>query len=294
MKRAKEAIAGAKAAAQTIDLDDLEAEDATYQNAVQQVARDVGEFGLPVQLVHRQHVPNMDFGLFTVVLAVGQDGLVANTAKYVGNTPIIGVNPEPKRFDGVLLPFQVAQAKATVQKVLNGKHHLKPVTLAQVTLHDGQTMLAFNDFFVGVKSHVSARYCLRVNKKEEHQSSSGLLVSTGAGSTGWMSSVYAMAAGVASQSGAVWPQGTPHTPPPLTWDAPELLWAVREPFKSRQSSISLIAGKLPQGQILEVESQMSGNGVIFSDGIESDFLEFNSGTIARISTAAQRVGLVVP
>jgi hypothetical protein len=37
---------------------------------------------------------------------------------------------------------------------------------------------------------------------------------------------------------------------------------------------------------------MSSSGVIFSDGVESDFLEFNAGTIACITVAQQRARLV--
>jgi hypothetical protein len=39
---------------------------------------------------------------------------------------------------------------------------------------------------------------------------------------------------------------------------------------------------------------MAENGVIFSDGIEADFLQFNSGTIATIQPANRRGVLVVP
>jgi hypothetical protein len=38
---------------------------------------------------------------------------------------------------------------------------------------------------------------------------------------------------------------------------------------------------------------MPSGGVIFSDGIESDFLPFNTGTIATISASAQSARLVV-
>ena len=169
---------------------------------------------------------------------------------------------------------------------------MRPVSLARVTLHDGQTMLAFNDLFVGVRSHVSARYQLRVNNAQEQQSSSGLLISTGAGSTGWMSSVYQMALGVAARAGAQWPEKSLPSPPTLSWESRELLWAVREPFKSQRSGVSLVAGSLPPDAVLEIESQMAGNGVIFSDGVEADFLEFNSGTIAQIAIAPQQVALV--
>jgi hypothetical protein len=40
-------------------------------------------------------------------------------------------------------------------------------------------------------------------------------------------------------------------------------------------------------------SQMPENGVIFSDGIESDYLEFNSGTLAEIGIAEKKGQLVV-
>jgi hypothetical protein len=38
---------------------------------------------------------------------------------------------------------------------------------------------------------------------------------------------------------------------------------------------------------------MGGNGVIFSDGIEEDFIEFNSGSKATITLANRRGMLVV-
>lgn len=39
-----------------------------------------------------------------VVVVVGQDGLVANTAKYLDGQPVLGINPDPERNPGVLVP----------------------------------------------------------------------------------------------------------------------------------------------------------------------------------------------
>jgi hypothetical protein len=69
---------------------------------------------------------------------------------------------------------------------------------------------------------------------------------------------------------------------------------VREPFLSKQSRASLVAGLLEDGDELVIESLMPAKGVVFSDGIESDFLEFNSGSIARVRRAAQSARLVFP
>lgn len=275
---------------QTEDVDFalIQTENEVYAEAVNRVTREL-DLGLPVQVINRSFMPNYDFSLSNAVVVLGQDGLVANAAKYVGNAPIIGVNPDPARFDGVLLPFQVSEARDAVRDVIGGKNRIREVTLAEARLQDGQQMLAFNDFFIGVRTHVSARYKITVNDRTETQSSSGVLVSTGAGSTGWMSSVFNMASGIAAQM-----DGGEVVPPNLQWEDPRLLWAVREPFLSRSSQTGLVCGILNAGASLELESMTPENGVIFSDGIESDALEFNAGTIATISIATQKARLVVP
>jgi hypothetical protein len=81
--------------------------------------------------------------------------------------------------------------------------------------------------------------------------------------------------------------------PQLRWEDRRLAWAVREPFVSRQSQAELVAGWLDEGQELVVESLMPQGGVIFSDGVERDFLPFNSGVIARVGVSPQRAHLVV-
>jgi hypothetical protein len=238
--------------------------------------------------VHRNFVPTFDFGASQVVVVLGQDGMVANVAKYVQGVPIAGVNPDPARFDGILLPFKVAQAREAVHKVLKRTHKSRQVTLAEALLNDGQRLLAFNDFFIGSATHVSARYVIEHEGRTEEQSSSGIIVSTGAGSTGWLSSVFNMAAGVATFLGS-------KTQPSLTmnWEDRRLVWVVREPFKSKHSQINLVAGTLAPSQDLVVQSAMPEGGVIFSDGIERDFLTFNSGAIVRIQIAEQRANLVM-
>ena len=79
----------------------------------------------------------------------------------------------------------------------------------------------------------------------------------------------------------------------MNWEDRRLAWAVREPFISKQSEASLVAGFLDEGNELILESAMPSGGVIFSDGIEADFLQFNSPAIARITVAEQRAHLVV-
>jgi NAD kinase len=277
------------------DFDSLEAEDDTYQQALAKLHQAV-DFGLPIQVVDREFVPNFDFARFEVVIVIGQDGLVANAAKYVGDVPIVAINPDPKTIDGILLPFQLKDARRVVGRVLDGKFTTRDVTLAEANLPDGQKLLAFNDLFIGAKSHVSARYRLWMetvgrssapSHDPETQSSSGIIVSTGAGSTGWLSSVFNMAAGITQFYG-----GTAGARPQLRWEDRQLLWVVREPFTSKHSTANRVMGLVDEQTQLVVESLMPAGGAIFSDGVEADFLEFNSGAIARVGVSAQRARLV--
>jgi len=244
------------------------------------------------QVIGREMLPRFTFGPDDLVVTVGQDGLVSNTAKYLTEQqqPILAVNPDPDLFDGVLLPFDASNVNANLAKALRGEHHINPVTLAMARSTDGQELLAFNDFYVGANSHVSARYEIEVGEKQETHSSSGIIISTGAGSTGWLRSVYAGAVGVVEALGGTVtePEGGLRIP----WDANYLMYSVREPFPSRATQCSLVHGSFDDTRPLKVTSRMASNGVIFSDGIESDYLEFNSGAELTITTAPQQAHLI--
>src|SRR5262249_2093630 len=146
----------------------------------------------------------------------------------------------------------------------------------------------------GQKTHVSARYLLRHEGREEDQSSSGIIVSTGAGSTGWLRSVLTGAAGVVEAFVPSPELNSVRERYRFNWEAARLVFSVREPFVSKVSSAGIVFGRIEPGQPLEVVSQMPQNGVIFSDGVEEDNLAFNSGAIARIGVAERKLHLVVP
>lgn len=270
------------------DFDEYAAEDAIYQAAVDRIETELQTW-FPTRVIPRNFVPSFDFALSAAVVVVGQDGLVANVAKYVGDVPIVAVNPDPSRIDGVLLPFEVDEAAAVVRQGIGKRFDYREVTLAEANLNDGQRMLAFNDFFIGAATHVSARYVIEAQNQSEPQSSSGVLVCTGAGSTGWISSVFNMTDGIARTLDT-----SIKKPAPMNWNDRQLRWVVREPFLSRTSRSDLVTGKILERDELKIESLMPDHGVIFSDGIEADFLPFNSGSIVRVGVSTQTARLVVP
>lgn len=258
-----------------------------YQRSLEIVRRSL-EVGLKIQIMDRALLPTHVFSKGDLIVTLGQDGLVANTAKYVEGQPILAVNPDPTRFDGILLPFQPQDLGPQIERTLAGKFHARAVSMAEARLKDAQRLLAFNDLFIGANSHISARYRISCGDKAENQSSSGIIVSTGAGSTGWLSSIFNETSGIVAFLG-----GAPVKPLRLEWEEERLLFVVREPFLSRHSQAGIVAGIVAPRQPLLLESQMPTAGVIFSDGVEADHLDFNSGAIATIGLAPEKANLVI-
>ena len=272
------------------DFSDYQQEHEQFQQSFHEVQRQLSRL-LKNKIVDQHFLPAFLFNDKQLVIVVGQDGLVANTAKYVDGLPIIAVNPDINRYDGVLLPFTSQTFMAAVESVLTGRFHCKVATLAEARLNLHQRLLAFNDLFIGAASHISARYRISYNQQTEDHSSSGIIVSTPAGATGWLSSVFNMSAGIQQFIASENTQTQPH--PIAQLQANELMFAVREPFQSKQSQSNLVAGIVTADKPLVLQSFMPTNGVIFSDGIESDFIQFNSGAVATIGIAPEKAVLVL-
>lgn len=277
----------------TSGFDDFEIEHQNFYQALETVQKTIGNH-LKIKVLERSFLPNYTFAENDIVVVLGQDGLVANTAKYTKSIPIIAVNPDSSRYDGILLPFSLTDFEKNLINVVNDNYNYKMVTMAEALLNDGQRLLAFNDLFIGPVSHTSARYKISFNGISERHSSSGIIVSTGAGSTGWLSSIFNMTNSVVqtfSQQKIYTNEGN-YQRMELNWEDNKLVFITREPFLSKSSQISLSAGIINNENELIIESLMPDNGVIFSDGIEADCLKFNSGAIATIKIADEKAKLV--
>jgi len=267
------------------DVQDYLDEHDVYQQKVHQTEGILNTFGR-MQNLDRSFLPNYQFSPQGIVVVIGQDGLVANTLKYLNGQPVIGVNPDPARWDGKLLPFTVDSLKTALLAVIANEVTAKNIAFAEAKTNDGQSLLAVNDLFIGPKTHTSVRYKINWNGQQEVQSSSGIIVSTGFGSTGWLSSVLAGAFGITSAEQTMLKYG-------FDWDAQKLMFAVREPFKSQTTGTNVVFGAVTKDKPLSIESYMPENGVIFSDGIESDFIEFNSGSVLRVGISKIKGALVL-
>jgi NAD kinase len=271
-------------------IDAAEAAHERYSQALRTV-REAIPRGVRLHPIERTFLPNFLFGPADLVVTLGPDGLIVNTAKYLADQPLLAINPDPQRMDGVLIPFQDSAASIVLPQAIEDRLPSERITMAVARLDDGQSLHAVNDLFIGQRSHLSARYRIVHGHRDESQSSSGLIVSTGAGSSGWYRSILAGAAGVAagvSGHDARWKENYR-----FSRTADELRFCVREPFTSKVSSAETVYGRIGPGECLTIVSQMAAGGVIFSDGIESDFLSFEAGRTATISVAERKVNLLV-
>lgn len=269
------------------DFSDYVLEDGNYKEAVSQV-RAVAEKYARVQEADRNFFPSMILGRNDIVIAVGQDGLVANVMKYLDNHPLIGINPDTKRWDGILLPFEPGDLEEILPKVIMGKYSSRAVTIARAATKDGQEMLAVNDLFIGQRTHTSAQYGINWNGREENQSSSGVIVSTGLGATGWYKSIMTEARQIAGIFGC-----KNIVDSPIGWSEDKLSFVVREPYPSRFTQADIVYGRIGKEDSFKITSKMAANGVVFSDGMESDAIEFNAGSEVEIGIADKKGKLVV-
>ena len=225
------------------DFSDYIIENEQYKNAVSK-ARSELESLARVQVVDREYISNFIFGDHDIVVVVGQDGLVANTLKYLTNQLLIGVNPDPARWDGVLLPFKVSDLKLVMQDVFKMRRQVKEVSMAKAVLNDGQTIYAVNDFFIGQRTHVSSRYQIQLGERHEYQSSSGVIVSTGLGSTGWLKSILAGANNIVNGSSDK--RSMMRQESKLEWNIDYLHFTVRELFLVEPQKQILFLERLPK------------------------------------------------
>jgi NAD+ kinase len=229
--------------------------------------------GLEVVSVLREEmsrVENTD-GRFGLVVVVGGDGTFLEAAHWTGRVPILGVNSDPSRS---VARFSACRALGFTQLLeawATGK--VKPVRVPRMSVAvNGKTLQwpVLNEVLVAAKSPAgTSRYLLKVGKTSEEQISSGVWVSTAAGST----------AAILSAGGK-----------PIPYQKEAFQYLVREPFEKKFGRRRLLKGVLAKGKTFEVVSHMK-EGVVFLDGC-SLCMPLGIGDKVRISLSAPPLSII--
>jgi NAD kinase len=226
--------------------------------------------------VKRHELDRFIFAQGDYVFAIGQDGLVANLAKYLDGQLVFGINPDPDVYEGALTQLETRNIARAVVLATKGHAAIEHRTMLQAQLDDGPHLLALNEVFVGHRSHQSARYEISLRGESEYQSSSGVIIATGTGATGWAKSIMTAT----------------NNPADILPEDQLALYFAREPWPSKSTGCQMTFGVLQQEDTVTILSNMNDGGVVFADGIEEDRLEFSWGRRLEVSIAEKTLNLV--
>jgi NAD kinase len=201
--------------------------------------------GIEAIWTSRDHFTEVPEGT-DVVMAVGGDGTVLEVSHLVVGLPVVALNSDPVRSTGYYCAANAADTAALLVKLVAGE--LQPSSLARLQLTvDGERYPypCLNDLLVANENPcMMSRYVIDAGKRIEKQSSSGIWISTAAGST----------AGIRSAGGTVMPL-----------DGALIQYLVREPYTPRGVRYELLRGVRHLREGLKVQSLMHG-GRIYVDG----------------------------
>ncbi len=213
------------------------------------------------------------------MVVVGQDGLVANVGQVPrpdsrcwASTPTPAATPASwsgtARADApTLLPAALDQRRAD------------ELTMVEAVADDTQRLVALNEIYLGAAGHQTARYRLGLEGDGgvvEAQASSGVLVGTGTGATGWLRSVW-QERGSALRLPA--PRRTASCGSSARHGRP------RRPARPWSPASSPASARLR----LTVESERL---IAFGDGMEGDAVELTWGQTVRVGVCGERLRLV--
>lgn len=258
------------------NIEELEVRDALQSRALTAAKNAIPADWSFVQVM-REDLNRFLFSDNDIIVPVGQDGLVANLAKYLDGQLVVGVTPDPASSEGVLTRHSVDALPTLLRGAAHADVDIQTRSMVEANTGEGLSLLALNELFIGHRSHQSARYVVQVGGSEEFQSSSGLIVATGTGLTGWAKSIMTAT----------------HRGFDIAPEESRAAFFAREPWPSRTSGCDIAAGEIARDASLTVLSRINEGGVIFADGIEQDFLHFDWGVEAQVHLSNKRLSLVV-
>lgn len=228
------------------------------KETIEQVKRTLRKCRIGYRLIERGELNKNYFKKADLIIAVGGDGTFLRAAQFIfDKKPLFGVNSDPEKKEGFLMNAAKNDFDKKFKRILSGKYKIKKLHRLEAAVDKKRVKeLALNEFYIAAENpYITARYYLTLRGRKERQKSSGILVSTAAGSNAW----------IKSAGGKVLP---------LSSDKFEYL--VREPYCGKISArCSMVKGILNKNEKIEAEFEV-GNGILIADSLSEEY-RFGAG-----------------
>ncbi len=216
----------------------------THHKTLKDVTQFLKKLEVPFRVLDRSRLKKI-IGA-DLIITVGGDGTVLAASHHSEGTPIFGINSAPQTSTGFFCLAGPKNFKRHLKKIMTGKR--KPKLIPRLVVFLGKrrlTPFGLNELlFASRLQGETARYWICLGRKKEWQKSSGVWVSTGAGSTG----------AIHSAGGK---------PCPLL--STKLQYLVREACRFPKNNYHLLQGFLNAGRTIKIISGIE-EGTVFIDG----------------------------
>lgn len=205
----------------------------------------------------KNHLQNIDF-----IISIGGDGTVLSASHYLRNKPILAVNSSPSTSIGALTTLSSSKLSEKLKEIKMGNFKTEYLERIEVSINNKVLdHLALNDVFIASeKAHLISKYKIKLKDKEENQLSSGLIFSTGTGSTAWFKSA----------------GGIPFSP-----QSKYIKMIVREPYHNRLIKFSILNADIQENEYIEIIPKVPS--ILAIDSIREHKLNPNDKVQIKIS-----------
>lgn len=242
------------------------------KSTLQLVEKILNKHRISYAFAERDRLSKKQFKNKEMVIAIGGDGTFLRTSHFVDNQLLLGVNSDPKNKEGFFMKFDKKNFELEFKKVIEDKLTIRKFSRLEAWINDKKIgTYALNEFYIGSrKSYHSAKYIIKVGNKKEIQKSSGVLVTTPAGSYSWAKSCCGKS---------------------LPLNSKNFQFMVREPYEGKIfKNYKLIYGILNKNQHVEIISEML-DGVIVADSVSKEF-NFKEGSEATIRLSNKKIRII--
>lgn len=156
-----------------------------HQRTLQHVQRTLRALGAKITILRG---PGLIFDASdaSLVVTVGGDGTLLAASHHVGAIPILGVNSSPEHSVGFFCPAHIGNLETSLRAALDGS--LPSVLLSRMQVSVNSRICSRRVLNEALFCHAipaaTSRYVVSFGDRTEEQRSSGIWVSTAAGSTG--------------------------------------------------------------------------------------------------------------